>query len=188
MIANTKFKNDGKNLLTNFGNARQNRDGYWVINSKEHGHNGKYLHRLIFEDFYQVSLLPNTIIHHIDGNPRHNTIDNLQAMTQIEHIVLHHTGSHHQIESFYDKSSKNQLPFRVYCSKSLCCKKNFFYRYRYLDDETKKQFSISATDIYKLHDKVIAAGLPWDWLDFDANTLDVFEFGKYLRFSMGVGA
>ena len=41
-------------LYTKFGTARLNKLGYYLITSRSEGNNGKLLHRLIFEDFYQI--------------------------------------------------------------------------------------------------------------------------------------
>ena len=32
----------------------------------------------------------NKVVHHIDGNPKNNILNNLQIMTQSEHLKLHH--------------------------------------------------------------------------------------------------
>ncbi len=31
----------------------------------------------------------NEVVHHVDGNPRNNVLDNLQLMTRSEHTRLH---------------------------------------------------------------------------------------------------
>ena len=46
-------------------------------------------HRKIYEDYYQVCLLPYIEIHHKDGNHDNNHIDNLQAVTALEHYEIH---------------------------------------------------------------------------------------------------
>lgn len=52
-------------LNTKWGLARLNKQrGYYQINSKENRH--KYLHRLIWEDFYNCSIPKGYIIHHIN--------------------------------------------------------------------------------------------------------------------------
>lgn len=50
---------------------------------------GQHLHRLILENKIGRKLEKGEIVHHIDGNKRNNNPDNLQLMTQSEHIKLH---------------------------------------------------------------------------------------------------
>ena len=78
-------------LQTKFGSARFYNKGYMITSRKE-GNCGKKLHRLIYEDYHKVTLLPTTDIHHIDGNPCNNNISNLVAMTHGDHTKLHCTG------------------------------------------------------------------------------------------------
>ncbi len=78
-------------LKTKFGTARFYNKGYMITSTKE-GNGGKKLHRLIYEDYYGVTLLPSTNIHHIDGNPCNNNISNLEALTHAEHTSKHHKG------------------------------------------------------------------------------------------------
>jgi len=47
------------------------------------------IHRKIYEDYYQICLLPYIEIHHIDGNHENNQIDNLQPVTALEHYEIH---------------------------------------------------------------------------------------------------
>lgn len=47
------------------------------------------IHRKIYEDHYQICLLPYIEIHHIDGNHNNNAIDNLQPVTSLEHYEIH---------------------------------------------------------------------------------------------------
>lgn len=47
------------------------------------------IHRKIYEDYYQLCLLPYIEIHHKDGNHDNNHIDNLQPVTALEHYEIH---------------------------------------------------------------------------------------------------
>lgn len=82
-------------IKTKFGIARINDTGYYVITSVKEGNKNKLLHRLVFEDFYQIKLSPKIIIHHYDENPLNNEIWNLIPMTREEHNATHFAGKKH---------------------------------------------------------------------------------------------
>ena len=86
-------------MKTKFGNARINSNGYYIITSGKEGNNGKYLHRLIWEDFYGCEVPNGYIIHHKDFNPKNNCILNLQLMRLSDHIKLHNQGKIHTDET-----------------------------------------------------------------------------------------
>ena len=46
-------------------------------------------YRKLFERYHKCCLLPGTDIHHIDGNHKNNSIDNLQAVSLLEHYNIH---------------------------------------------------------------------------------------------------
>ena len=50
-------------------------------------------HRRVVEESLGVPILPGFMVHHKDGNPKNNCIDNLQVMETGEHIKLHHCTS-----------------------------------------------------------------------------------------------
>ena len=79
-------------IKTKFGTACVDGNGYLRISSSKEGNHSKSLHRLVFEDFYQIKLPPNIVIHHEDGNKLNNEIWNLVPMTNEEHSAMHHTG------------------------------------------------------------------------------------------------
>ena len=54
-------------LHSKYGTAKISNDGYYRISSGKEGNNRKYLHRLIFEDFYGP-IPENCHVHHKDGN------------------------------------------------------------------------------------------------------------------------
>lgn len=85
-------------MKTKFGNASYN-GRYMKIHSRKEGNENKSLHRLIFEDFYNIKLPSNIIIHHDDGNRLNNEIWNLVPMTVAEHNRLHHKGKGHSNEA-----------------------------------------------------------------------------------------
>lgn len=83
-------------IQTKYGTAKINDKGYYQITSGKEGNHRKLLHRLIFEDYYNIKLneeFPEGIIlHHNDENKLNNEIWNLIPMTREEHQRLHHTG------------------------------------------------------------------------------------------------
>ena len=117
-----------KSFKTKFGTAYVTSRGYVKICSVKEGNENKLLHRLVFEDFYNVKLPSNIIIHHNDGNKSNNEIWNLIPMTVEEHNRLHHKGFHHTEEI------KNQI------SNSMKGEKNHFYG-KHHTDETKRLLS-----------------------------------------------
>ena len=80
-------------IKTKYGNANLNEWGYYKITSRKEGNHNKLLHRLIFEDFYNIKLdeeFPEGIhIHHIDGEKTNNEIWNLEPISETEHMSLH---------------------------------------------------------------------------------------------------
>jgi hypothetical protein len=83
-------------IETKYGKAYVNSNGYYQIGSRKEGNKGKMLHRLVFEDFYNIKLdeeFPNGVhIHHVDGNQLNNEIWNLEPLSPQEHQNLHHVG------------------------------------------------------------------------------------------------
>ena len=82
-------------IQTEYGTAQINPQGYLRIISGKEGNWGKYIHRLIFEEFYQIDLnkeLPGFVVHHEDGNKLNNEIWNLNVMPMGEHTRHHFLG------------------------------------------------------------------------------------------------
>lgn len=63
--------------------------GYEVIHRRNKSSNNLYVHRLIWEAAHGP--IPDGIlIHHINGIPNDNRLENLMAVTPQEHVRLHH--------------------------------------------------------------------------------------------------
>lgn len=174
-----------KPLHTQFGTAKLNQYGYYQITTSKEGYFGKYLHRLIWEKFYNFKIPLNYIIHHKNGNKQDNCILNLQIMKIEEHSKYHNTGKTASVETklkmskqktgennhFYGKQhnlssklkmskSKNSTGFfRVYKSKEKTCKQGFRWVYRYMVNGKMK--SIKSCNLKKLKEKVEKQGLKW---------------------------
>ena len=104
-------------MKTEFGNAKINNSGYYVITSRKEGYHKKLLHRLIYEKY--IGEIPDGfIVHHLDENKLNNNLDNLVLMDVNEHRSYHMTG---EKNPQYGKIS----PFRG----------------KHHSEETKKKFS-----------------------------------------------
>lgn len=76
-------------IFTKFGSAIINEGGYYRIRSTKEGNRNKFLHRLVWEDWYGVSVPDGYVIHHIDGNRLNNEIWNLQCVQNNIHNKHH---------------------------------------------------------------------------------------------------
>lgn len=155
-------------IETKFGKANINNKGYYDIVSSKEGNFKKKLHRLIYEDYYGVTLLPTTDIHHLDGNKLNNNIENLEAISHGEHSRRHmKSGRNPMINGHKEKSmlkmSKKKSTTNYYrVSKNIDKKmtQGFSWKYQYYD-ENKKRKSISRKSIIDLEKAVKEKGLPW---------------------------
>lgn len=155
-------------IETKFGAAKLNVNGYYVVSAKNE-HHGKYLHKLIIEDYYNVTLPDDWVVHHDDGDPLNNEVWNLIPMPKSEHSILHNSGENNPMygkKHSFEKKMKMSLDrnstgyFRVNIHKSKKLTQGFMYRYQYYD-ENGKRISIASTDINELQKKVEAKGLIW---------------------------
>ena len=164
-------------IQTKYGTATIDAQGYYVIHSKEN--RGKKLHRLIFEDFYNIKLPSNIDIHHNDGNRINNEIWNLIPLTHEEHSALHsfkHTENTKQkireakLGKKRPKESKQILInksksrnttgyFRVIKQNKPEAKQGFLWIYYYHENNKVKR--IASVSLVKLKEKVLAKGLDW---------------------------
>lgn len=99
-------------IKTKFGNTSLINGRYSVYKTENGKRTGKLLHRLIFEDFYNINLneeFPEGIvIHHEDGNPLNNEIWNLVPMTRAEHNIIHTKGRKASLETRQKMSESRQ--------------------------------------------------------------------------------
>jgi len=154
-------------MKTKFGNATINKLGYYQITSRKEGNHNKYLHRLIFEDFYG-EIPDGYVVHHKDENPSNNCILNLQLLKEKEHHNLHHVGRVHSIKSKIKISGSNSTNyFRVIKKKKKDCKQGFTWEYQYIINGKRK--FLSSVNIETLKEKVLAKNLIW--YEFDTDTL-----------------
>jgi hypothetical protein len=98
------FKNGHQNRLDNHpfwkGGKHYDSQGYVLILKKDHHFATKQglvmEHRLVWEQFYQASLLPWANVHHKNGKRDDNRIENLEAMTTSNHKSMHAKISNHE--------------------------------------------------------------------------------------------
>ena len=165
------METEKKKIKTKFGDATISPNGYWVVTTNNTENQNKPLHRLVFEDFYKISLneeFPEgVVIHHEDGNKLNNNIWNLVPMSKAEHRRVHNIGNTYNLGNIRSiktkiKTSKSQNTtgyFRVCIMKKEGCKQGFLYRYNYYENGKSK--SITSTKIDDLEEKVLARGLEW---------------------------
>ena len=73
-------------METKYGHVYQRKDGYYQISSGEH--QGKLLHRLIYEETFGP--IPEGFhIHHLDNDKNNNDPSNLILMSKSNHHKLH---------------------------------------------------------------------------------------------------
>ena len=158
-----------KLIETEFGTASINSDGYYQISSKKEGNRGKVVHRLVFEDFYNIKLneeFPEgVVIHHEDGDKLNNKIWNLVPMSFEEHSLLHNKGKKHSIfnKQQMSKSRNTTGYFRVFKRRNKNFKQGFSWCYQYCENDKRRE--ISSVDLNRLKEKVEKKGLDWIVLD-----------------------
>lgn len=80
-------------LAANFKDGHTSERDYVLVLTPWHPNNTKknysYLHRIVAEAKLGRFLREDEIVHHKDGNKENNHWDNLEIMTQSEHIHLH---------------------------------------------------------------------------------------------------
>lgn len=135
-------------MKTKFGNVKLQSNGYYVVTTRKEGNNGKYLHRLLYEDFYG-EIPEGYEIHHKNGNKLDNCILNLQLASNFEHVLIH--------------SNNKSGYYRVSKQPDTTCKQGFIWHYRYWENNTPK--AIASVNLKRLEKKVIEKGLPWKKLE-----------------------
>lgn len=89
-----------------YGNIKLRNHGYYQVSSRKEGNHNKLLHRLIWEDHYQMKIPENYVIHHINENKLDNRIQNLQCVERLIHNI--HNSKKTKLEECRKKMSKSQ--------------------------------------------------------------------------------
>ena len=145
-------------LVTIFGRAKIDTNGYYRITSRKEGNHGKLLHRLIFERFHG-EIPENYVVHHRNGIKTDNCILNLELLSMEKHHNTHHVGN----DELHRKISvaMNNTGYRnVSINKRAQYKQGFTYRYRYY--ENGKHKAIYCVSLEGLKQKVLSKGLIWE--------------------------
>lgn len=117
--------------------------GYILILKPDHPFANYYgyvfEHRLVYEEYYNCLLLPYTLIHHIDGNIKNNSIQNLQPCYRGEHNRLEKTKDMSNRSCFLCNSKTTYIDKRYYAhwfkyKNTLICK----YCYSKIEYEKRK--------------------------------------------------
>jgi len=92
---NLKTINQSGENHWNWKGGRVKVNGYWYIYKPNHyfaNNRGYYAeHRWVYEQYYNVCLLPWVGIHHINEKRDDNRIENLRPMFSSDHAILHQT-------------------------------------------------------------------------------------------------
>lgn len=83
--------------------------GYYVISSSKEGNRKKYLHRLIYEDYYNTKIPKGMQIHHIDGDTTNNNPLNLKLVSISEHNKIHKKGNTNTLGFKHSNKTKERL-------------------------------------------------------------------------------
>lgn len=174
-------------IKTKFGNAKIHKRGYYVITSAKEGNHMKYLHRLVWEDWYGRPVPEGYDIHHLNGIKTDNRIQNLQCVERSAHRRFHtqnmsdetrkkisesKKGENHPLyNKHHSEETKRKISkarnstgyFRVYKNKDSRLKQGFIWCYRYRENGKIKL--ITSVDIEKLEIKVKNRGLEWIIID-----------------------
>jgi len=155
-------------MNTEYGNAKKNHNGYYIITSGKEGNHNKMLHRLIWENHYGKPVPKGYVIHHLNHQKDDNRIQNLQCVEDKLHRKYHNNEDNHPMfnkkhcdESKHKISAANNTTgyFRVSKQKNSRCKQGYTWAYQYFDG--KKRCNITSTDLENLKQKVQDKGLEW---------------------------
>ena len=157
-------------IKTKYGNATLNNYGYYHITSGKEGNHGKYLHRLIFEDFYNIKLdeeFPEGIeIHHIDGVKTNNEIWNLEPISKSEHRQTHLLND----EMPFNKRPNSKIHNKRICEKHTSTgifrlsRDKSGFKYAYYDENNIRRWLRSKT-VATLKERVLKRGFEWIVID-----------------------
>lgn len=96
MIGDLFNNNKRKDVITRadqvmrFGKKwKQEASGYYVCTTTDDRGSRRRLHVEVWQRHYGVRVPPGCIIHHLDWDKTHNTVENLICLTVYEHEIVH---------------------------------------------------------------------------------------------------
>lgn len=153
-------------IKTKFGNASLNWQNHYKITSIKEGNYGKFLHRLIYQDYYKVTVMDYAVVHHIDGNPLNNNITNLTLLSRSEHTKLHKKGKPQTQEHINNKIKNKTGIDKLYIQHKRLPIKEIVFAYRFKSSNGNYK-TITSLNLEKLYNKITSRGLDWIILDYD---------------------
>lgn len=154
-------------MMTKFGNANiQESTGYLHITSRKEGNHHKKLHRLIWENHYGKQVPEGYVIHHIDGNPLNNQINNLQCVKEELHNRYHNRIKDFKQYGFCKPSEETKIRMSKHQNTSGYFRvivrtrgNRDYYEYTYYEEGKRK--SITRKSIELLKEEVLKRNLQW---------------------------
>lgn len=80
---------EGQRMYMGKKYAKEEGTGYYVCTSLDENGRRRRLHIAMWEQQYGREVPPGCVIHHLDWNKSHNTVDNLVCLTVEEHERVH---------------------------------------------------------------------------------------------------
>lgn len=167
-------------IATEFGGAKLTSEGYYKISTRKEGNNGIWLHRLLYCKYHNCSLedIKGLIVHHKDGNPLNNCVENLQLMKKDEHTSLHNKGENNP---FFGKKHSEETKRKM--SELKKGEKHPFFGKKgenhpsygkNLSEKTKRRMSFSRNttgyrNVYKRKDSHCKQGFIWVYQYYEDN-------------------
>ena len=157
-----------KKLNTKYGIATLDNNGYYWITSRKEGNHNKFLHRVIWEDFYNFKIPKGYHIHHKDGVKTNNCILNLQLVREYDHYQLHSGENNYWYGRNHSQKTKLKMSeshnttgyYRVTKLKNKQYKQGFCWAYQWTNEFGKTR-RIKAKTINELEKRVLNRKLDW---------------------------
>lgn len=97
-------------IHTKYGNASTyGKKKYYQITSVKEGNHRKYLHVLIWEAHYNRKKPEGCDIHHIDGDTKNNSIQNLMCVPSHIHQSFHSRGNRYRLGKKHSEETKHKI-------------------------------------------------------------------------------
>ena len=141
-----------KRIKTKLGIASLDNNGYYWITSRKEGNHHKFLHRLIWEDFYGFKIPKGFHIHYKNHIKIDNCILNLQLIKEYDHYMIHNLGEN---SCWYGRNHSDETKL-----KAKKYKNGFCWAYQWINEQGKSR-RIKARTIDELKQRVLSRNLEW---------------------------